>query len=178
MACILAVFALVFLLRDAQILALRDRVNVTSRLVVYGALQIVAIMLVAWLTESGSNPVQAWTNRRFALVCVLIQVAELGIAWTLRNIRAGRFSWIGWMLPSPVLLAALLGLSFALQKGLLLSPVAAMQTVALLWLSLVYAASVLLIRVGEASEDAVFAGDFALLTGCTALIFVPAAGFS
>jgi hypothetical protein len=176
MAIILIVFGLVFLIRDAQVLALRDGVSVTRRLVAYGALQFAAIVFVTSLGV-GTGSWRAWTDRRFALTCVVIQAAELGIAWSLSKAAEGRFNWIGWILPSPVFVVALLGLRFAFERRLLLSPMAATETAFLLWLLLVYLTAMLLSRVGGEREDAAFAGDFALVTNCAALIFVPVGFF-
>jgi hypothetical protein len=172
MAIILIVFGLVFLIRDAQVLALRDGVSVTRRLVAYGTLQFAAIVLVTSLGV-GTGSWRAWTDRRFALTCVVIQAAEFGVAWLLGKVAGGRFNWVGWMLPSPVFVVALLGLRFALERGLLLSPMAAIQMAILLWLLLVSLTAMLLSRVGGEREDTAFAGDFALVTNCAALIFVP-----
>lgn len=178
MAFVLSVFGLVFLMRDAQTLALRGGVNVAARLAVYGAVQVGGIALMAWFELTiGTSPLRAWTDRLFALACLLVQVAEIGIAWALRKAEGGRMSWVGWMLPSPVLLAGLLGASFALRAVVLWSFRGTVEAVVLLWLSLVYAASFLLSRVGGEGEDIAFTGDFALLTGCAALIFLPSAFF-
>ena len=74
-------------------------------------------------------------------------------------------------------LIALFGLSSITRRSLFLSPVVAIQTVTLVWLLLVYASACFLIRVDERWEETAFAGDFALLTSCTALVFVPAGFF-
>jgi hypothetical protein len=177
MAISLFVFASIFLLRDAQVLAVRDRASTALRLVVYSALQLGAIALMTDFCGTWPDIWRAWTDQRFAGAAVLIQIAEAGIACVLRRVASGRFSGVGWMLPSPVFLIALLGLSFALQDGLRLSPGSATQIAALLWLSLVSAATVFLNCLNSVSEDSKFTGDFALLTGCTALIFVPAGFF-
>ncbi|HEY3827167.1 MAG TPA: hypothetical protein VGL82_21580 [Bryobacteraceae bacterium] len=173
MAFGLAIFALIFLMRDSQVLALRDGAGIAARLAVYCILQVGAITLLVAFGETGSGVSRFWTDRRFALTAVFIQLTELGIAFALRTFKRGRFSWIGWMLPSPAFLIALLSLSFVLQEELLLSPLVAVQTATLSWLSLVCAGSISLNHLGSTWDDSVFAGDFALMTGCMAFIFVP-----
>ena len=148
-----------------------------ARLAVYFVLQVGAIALMADLCKTWPGISNAWTDRRFALAAVLVQLAEVGIAFALRRFATGRFCWVGFIVPSPVLLIALFGLSFALQDGLLLSPGAAIQMATLSWLSLVFVAAIFLNRVDSESEDANFTADFALLTGCTAMLFVPAGFF-
>jgi hypothetical protein len=173
MAFGLSVFALIFLMRDSQVLALRDGAGITARYAVYSVLQVGGITLLVVFGETGSGVSRFWTDRRFALTAVLIQLAELGIAFALRTFKRGRFSWIGWMLPSPAFLIALLGLSFVLQQALVLSPLVAVQTAMVFWLSLVYAGSIWLNHFGSTWDDSTFIGDFALMTGWMALIFVP-----
>lgn len=169
MVFVLAVYALVFLMRDVQVLALDDGLKMPARFVIYCGLQFAGAALMIACAGTSAAVSRAWTDRYFALTCVAIQIAEVLVAWSLRRLLSGRLRWIGWTLPSPVLLVAL----FALSSALHMSPQAAI----LLWLALVYAASRLLGRAGEAWEDADFTADFAMLTGCTALLFVPAGFF-
>src|SRR5580700_8081049 len=164
MAIGLFVFAMIFLMRDAQTLVMQERARVAARLAVYFALQAGAIALMADLCKTWPGISNAWTDRRFALAAVLVQLAEVGIAFALRRFATGKFCWVGYILPSPVLLIALFGLSFALQDGLLLSPGTAIQMVTLSWLSLVFVAVILPNRMDCESDDANFTGDFALLT--------------
>jgi hypothetical protein len=161
MVFVLAIFAFVYLMRDAQVLALEGRAGMPARFVVYSAMQLTGVALMVAVLGTTPDISRAWTDRWFAIACVLIQFAELVAAWLLPQNRR----WVGWILPSPVLLVAL----FALPLNL--------RTTTLLWLAFVGGASALLARAGKEWEDPAFTADFAMLTGCTALLFVPAGFF-
>ena len=87
--------------------------------------------------------------------------------------RGGRHRWIGCILPCPAFLAVLFALSFAIQDAVgRLSASAAAEVATLCWLGIVGALALLLFKKDD-SADRQFADDFALMTSCTALIFVP-----
>jgi hypothetical protein len=174
MLFVLLIFAVVFLFRDIQVLAMGDRKTFWTRLGVYTALQLAAITLMSALGEARPAISYAWTDRAFALIAILIQLAELAIAVALRYVARGRYGWIGCILPSPVFVVAVFGLSFAIQGTLIrLDPGAALQITTAAWLLVVGVFAFLLSRMSNEWEDRKFVGDFALMTSCTALMFVP-----
>ncbi len=163
-------FAVVFLYRDVQVLALSERTTPGNRFAGYAALVLASVAVTASLGESWKSS----TQKQFALAAVLVQLVELGIALALRKWQAGRHRWVGCILPCPAFLAGLLVLSFAIRRVFVgLGAIAANEIVAGFWLVLV---ALLVFPVNRAKEelvDGAFVDDFALLTGCTALIFVP-----
>lgn len=169
MLIVVLAFAVVFLYRDVQVLALPDRKGVVARFAGYAALMLVAVAVMADVPAAQ----YAWTQKRFALAAVLIQLAELGLALALRKWGAGRHSWVGGILPCPAFLVGLFALSFTIQHEFIgLDAVAATEIVTGCWLAVV-AGFALLLSPKEESADRKFVDDFALLTSCTALIFVP-----
>jgi hypothetical protein len=86
----------------------------------------------------------------------------------------GRYSWIGSVLPAPAFLVALFALSFAIQgRFIAIDATAAVEIVTAMWLALVGGTVMVLNWIDYPWEDRKFANDFALMTSCTALIFVP-----
>jgi hypothetical protein len=115
-----------------------------------------------------------WTDRRFALGAIAVQLLELLIAFVLRCPRLDRHSWIGYVLPSPAFLVALYTLSVAAQNRFHpTNTVATLEIVTVAWLLMVAALTSVLRRMKNPGEDRKFASDFAMMTSCTALIFVP-----
>src|SRR5580692_2940809 len=110
MLIVAPVFALIFLFRDVQVLAAQDRALLPTRFGVYAAL---IFGMSALLISTGALP--GWTDRRFALGAIAVQLLELVIAFVLRRPRLDRHSWIGYVLPSPAFLVALYALSLAIQ---------------------------------------------------------------
>src|SRR5450432_1887810 len=90
-------FAVIFLFRDVQILAVQDRKLVAVRFGTYAILLLTGMAIFASLT--GSRP--AWTDRRFALGAIAVQLSELMIGFALQRYAMGRHKWIGCILPSP-----------------------------------------------------------------------------
>lgn len=164
MLIVALVFAVVFICRDVQVLTTTDGKAPGARFALYAALILSATAVVADLD---------WTKRRFALAAVLIQLAEVGLALALRMWKGGRYRWVGCILPCPAFLAVLFALSFAIQDAVFqLSAIAAAEIVTVCWLGIVGALALLLFT-KEESADRQFVDDFALMTSCTALIFVP-----
>jgi hypothetical protein len=173
MVIVVLVFMIVFLLRDVQVLALRDRTTL-ARFGVYTMLIVAAVAMIAESGDARPGIVYAWTERKFAIIAVLVQLAELAIAFALRRFAMGRYSWIGYVLPQPAFLVVLFALSFAIRNyftGLDLSD--ALGIVTAVWIAVVGGCVLILNRMDNPWEDRKFANDFALMTSCTALIFVP-----
>lgn len=171
---VLAAFAVVFFYRDTSVLVAIDRKGLVPRFAAYAALLLGAGAIIARSVQVLPAVHFAGTRRRFALTAVSIQLVELAIALVLRKWRDGRHGWIGCVLPSPALLVGLFALSFAVQNRFNgLGALAAAGAVTGCWLALVAAIALLLSAREDGSTDRRFIGDFALLTSCTALIFVP-----
>jgi hypothetical protein len=164
-------FAVIFLYRDVHALAAANRRALMRRSATYAALLLAAMALMACF--GGSQYV--WTRKRFALAAVLIQLAELGLAFALRWWKHGRYYWIGSILPFPALPAGLFALTFSIRHTFpALGATLAAQIVTGAWLILVAVLAVLLS--GNQQEELTyrkFVNDFALLTSCTSFIFVP-----
>lgn len=93
---------------------------------------------------------------------------------SLRRFALGQYSWIGCVLPAPAFLVVLFALSFAIQdRFIAMDATVAAEIVTALWLALVGGLVMILHRIDNPWEDRKFANDFALMTSCTALIFVP-----
>jgi hypothetical protein len=173
MLIVALVFTIVFLFRDVQILAIRDRA-VLTRFAGYAALVAAAVALVAVSGGVGPGILHAWTQRQFAFIAVLVQLVELAMGIALRRFALGRYSWIGCVLPAPAFLVALFGLSFAIQdRFIAIDVTAAAEIVTAIWLTLVGGFVMALNWLDNPWEDRKFANDFALMTSCTALVFVP-----
>jgi len=173
MLIVASAFAVVFLYRDVQGLMTPDRRALAVRLLGYAALILAGLMIMDAVGSSQESLQYVWTRRRFAVAAILIQLAELATALTLRKWARGRHCWIGCVLPSPAFFVCLLALSLLLQdpsNGA--GSLAAMAILTGLWLALVVFL-VLLLNEKEASVDRRFVDDFALLTSATALMFVP-----
>jgi hypothetical protein len=116
----------------------------------------------------------AWTQREFAFTAVLVQLVELAVGFGLRRFALGRYSWIGCVLPAPAFLVVLFASSFAIQdRFIAIDATAAVEIVTAVWLALVGGLVMALHWFDNPWEDRKFANDFALMTSCTALIFVP-----
>ncbi len=166
-------FAVVFVCRDVQVLTNTDGKALGTRFALYAALILAATAAVAGLDYLRPEIAYGSTKRRFALAAVLIQLAEVGLALALRRWEGGRHRWIGCILPCPAFLAVLFALSFAIRDAVArLSTIAAAEIVMVCWLGIVGALALLLFT-KEESADRQFVDDFALMTSCTALIFVP-----
>jgi hypothetical protein len=163
-------FAVVFLFRDVQVLAVPDRKTFTNRLGIYAGLLLLGMAIFARLAEGQLG----WTGRRFAVGALAVQLSQLMIGLALRSFWSGRFGWIGSILPSPALLMALCTLALATQNRRLDGGVSsAAEIVALVWLAIVGGFAGALCWFDKPWEDRKFASDFAMMTSCTAVIFVP-----
>lgn len=173
MLVVALVFLFVFLFRDVQVLATRDRATL-ARFFGYAILLVAAVALMAESGDARPGILYSWTQHRFALMAVLVQIAELAMGVTLRRFAMGRYSWIGCVLPAPAFLVVLFALSFGIQdRFVALDTTSAVEIVTAAWLALVGALVMALNRLNNPLEDRKFANDFALMTSCTALIFVP-----
>jgi hypothetical protein len=161
MLIVLLVFFGVFFCRDVQVLAMQGPAF-GSRFSIYALLQIAAIALMTELRMT-----------RFAWTGLAIQLAELAVAIALRRCASGRHSWIGWMLPSPIFLLTLYGLSLVIRDNLIPEPYQALALATSAWLVLVGGAGWLFNRTTCTPEDRKFISDAALITSCTALVFIP-----
>jgi hypothetical protein len=162
MLILLLVFFGVFFCRDVQILAMQGPAF-GSRFAIYALFQTAGMAMAA-----------AWPMPRFAWAGVLIQLAELAVAVALARWASGRFSWIGWMLPSPAFLLTLYGFSLAVQRVLLhLELYRSLAMVTVVWLVLAGGAGLWLSSAESTPEDRRFVSDLAMMTSCTALVFIP-----
>ncbi len=172
MIIVVIAFALVFLFRDVHVLVAADRRTLMARFAAYAALLLASMAVIGWF--GGSQ--YGWTRKRFAVAAVLIQLAEVGLALALRKQKGGRYCWIGSILPFPALPVGLFALSFSIRHIFTeLGPTLATQIVTGCWLLLVAALAALLSAKQEEESTTYrsFVDDFALLTSCTAFIFVP-----
>jgi hypothetical protein len=173
MLIVALVFTIVFLFRDVQILAIRDRA-VPTRFAAYSLLLAAAVALMAGSGDARPGIFHSWTHRKFAFIAVLVQLVELAVGFALRRFALGRYSWIGCVLPAPAFLVLLFALSFAIQdRFIAIDATAAVEIATAVWLVLVGGIVMLLNWIDNPWEDRKFANDFALMTSCTALIFVP-----
>jgi len=173
MLIVTAIFMIVFLFRDVQVLAIRDRA-IFTRFAGYAILIVAAVAMMAASGDARPGILYSWTERRFASVAVLVQLAELAAGFALRRFALGRYCWIGCVLPAPAFLVVLFALSFAVQDRFIgIDVTTAVQAVTAIWLALVGGIVLVLNRIDNPFEDREFANDFALMTSCTALIFLP-----
>ena len=114
MLIVALVFTIVFLFRDVQILAIRDRA-VFSRFAGYAVLLAASVALMAGSGNACPGILHAWTQRKFAFTAVIVQLVELAVGVALRRFALGRYSWIGCVLPAPAFLVVLFASSFAIQ---------------------------------------------------------------
>ena len=169
MLIVAVTFALVFLFRDLQILSMTKH-PAGVRFIGYALLITVGVITFGWF----SNGQPAWIERRFALGAIIVQLLELIAAWFLRVYNLGRYGWIGCILPAPAFLLALYFLGWELQALLPGSSVfSAVAIVTGVWLFLVLTLASILYTFDNPWEDMRFATDFAMMAGCTALVFVP-----
>jgi hypothetical protein len=116
----------------------------------------------------------AWTKREFASIAVVVQLAEPGLGFALRRFALGRYSWIGCVLPAPAFLVVLFAWSFAIKDHFnAMDITSAVEIATGTWLALVGGVVMILNWIDNPWEDRKFANDFALMTSCTALVFVP-----
>ena len=170
MLIVASVFAVIFLFRDVQVLAGSARKTFTIRLGIYAVLLLSGIALFATLT----NGRPAWMGRRFALGAIAVQLSQLAIGLVLQHFSAGRFGWIGSILPSPAFLMALCALAFEMQNGHLeVDAITAVGIVTAVWFVIVGGLAAALCWLDNPWEDRKFATDFAMMTTCTAAVFVP-----
>jgi hypothetical protein len=173
MLIVALVFTVVFLFRDVQVLAIRDRAALT-RFAGYAVLLVSAVALMAGSGDARPGILHSWTQRKFAFIALLVQLAELAMGFALRKFALGRYSWIGCTLPAPAFMVVLFALSFAIQdRFIAIDATAALEMVTAIWLGVVGGLVLVLNRLDNPWEDRKFANDFALMTSCTALIFVP-----
>ena len=174
MLIVLPCVMIVFLFRDVQVLAIRDYRTFPARFAGYALLLAAAVALMAGSGDTGPGIFHAWTQRKFASIAVMVQLAELAFGFALRRFALGRYSWIGCVLPAPAFLVALFALSFAVQdRFVALDPTSSVAITTALWLALVGGIAMLLNWMDNRWDDRKFTIDFALMTGCTALVFVP-----
>lgn len=173
MLIVAPIFMMVFLIRDVQVLANRDRAS-WARFASYALLLAVAVALMVGWGDAPPLILRAWTRPTLAWIAVLVQLAESAMGLVLRSFALGRYSWVGCVLPAPAFLLVLFALSFAVRDWFIAaSATAAVGIVTTIWLALVGGIVVVLNRLDNPWEDRRFADDFALMTSCTALIFVP-----
>jgi hypothetical protein len=171
-------FAVVFLLRDVQVIVAYGKAP-RFRFAGYSVIMLAAVAIVSEFGQGRPVIFYAWTERRFALAAILIQLAELGFSLALTRWADGRHQWIGYILPCPAFLVALFVWSYMVRDAVAgLNLIAAAELMTACWLMLVAVAALGLSRIEnrrtkEGSMDRKFVGDFALMTSCTALIFVP-----
>jgi len=174
MLIVLPCFMIVFLFRDVQVLAIRDYRAFFARFAGYTLMLAAGVALMAGSGDAGPGIFHAWTQRKFASIAVMVQLAELALGFALRRFALGRYSWIGCVLPAPAFLVALFALSFAIQdRFAALDPASTLEIATVLWLALVGGSAMVLNWIDNPWEDRKFTIDFALMTGCTALVFVP-----
>jgi hypothetical protein len=167
-------FAIVFLYRDTQMLAAPRFGVIVFRMVAYAAILGAAVYLLTGAPGFSSGLLYTWTERRFASSALVLQCAELALGLWLRKFALGRYCWLGCTLPSPAFLIVLVSLSFPLQNALPgIDAAAAVTLMTAGWIAVVAVLVSTLQRFGNPWEDRPFATDFALMTSCTALIFVP-----
>ena len=174
-ACMLIVapvFMIVFLFRDVEVLAIRGRARL-ARFAVYALLLVAAVALIGGSGDARPEILHAWTQRKLAFVAVLVQLAELAMGFALRRVVLGHYSWVGCVFPAPAFLVSLFAFSFAIRDCFVVFDAAAVKIVTVAWLALVGGIVMALNRLDNPWEDRKFADDFALMTSCTALIFVP-----
>ena len=146
------------------------RVPVGVRFVGYVFLTTVGVIMFGWV--SGGQP--AWIERRFALGAIAVQLLELIAALFLRVYSLGRYCWFGCMLPAPAFLLVVYFLGWEVQALLPGSGVfSAVAIVTGVWFCLVVLLASILFTFDNPLEDRRFATDFAMMAGCTAVVFVP-----
>jgi hypothetical protein len=178
MLIVVLAFAVVFLFRDVQMLV-ADSKALGLRFAGYAALMLAAMAIASEFGHTRPAILYAWTERRFALAAILIQAVELGFAFALKRWASERHQWVGCILPCPAFLVALFVWSYMIHNAVLaLNPIAATELVTACWLTLVALSVFVLSRIengraGTEPTERKFVDDFALMTSCTALIFVP-----
>ena len=169
MLTVAAILAVIFLLRDLQILVVSNGRLLATRFCTYAILLLIGLTIFAALT--GADP--ARTPRLFALGAIVMQLAELALGVALHRYALGRYSWLGSVLPAPAFLMGLYILGCALRDRLPVTGIGgALEIVAATWLLLVGTLGLVLYRMKNPWEDRRFAREFAMMSSCTALIFV------
>jgi hypothetical protein len=161
-------FAVIFLFRDLQILVVQDRKLLAFRFGIY------ALLLVTGLTvfAASASSRAAWTGRQFALWAIVAQLSELTIGVALQRYALGRYGWLGCVLPAPAFLMGLWTLGFEAQRRVP-NLIGAFAAVTAVWFLMVGILALILYRMNNPWEDRKFAREFALMSSCTAVIFVP-----
>jgi hypothetical protein len=169
MLIVAVTFALVFLFRDLQILSMTKQPT-GGRFIGYVLLITVGVVIFGWL--SGGQP--GWIEHRFALGAIIVQLLELLAALFLRFYNLGRYGWFGCLLPAPAFLLVVYFLGWELQALLPGSGVfSAVAIVTGVWVFVVITLASILYAFDNPWEDRRFATDFAMVAGCTAVVFVP-----
>jgi hypothetical protein len=169
MVIVAMVFAVIFLFRDLQILVVRTGRDLAARFAVYATFLVTGLGIYTTLAGNG----EAWRDRKFALESIGFQMAEWAISLALNRYALGQFGWVGCVLPAPAFLMGLSILSLEAQRRLGSDPANGLILVISVWLALVGALALILHRLDNPWEDRRFARDFAMMSGCTALVFVP-----
>jgi hypothetical protein len=136
MLIVAPVFMIVFLFRDVQVLAIRDR-SMLARFAVYALLLVAAVALIEGSGDARPEILHGWTQRRFAFIAVLVQLAELAVGFALRRVVLGQYSWVGCVFPAPAFLVSLFAFSFAIQDYFVVDTAAAVEIVTVVWLALI-----------------------------------------
>jgi hypothetical protein len=181
LAIVLVAMLFVFFLRDVQLLAAAPRGGLPARLAVYGAFNVIYVMLLTAILPSTGvySPFQLIYGSRFWLVSVvwhcLIWLFCLGLN------RSGRsnLGWLAALLPTPVLLVSMATGTLLLSHSTnSIGTVSLALIVALCWSSAVAFAVSRIQAVSTTDLEAGFAIDFAAMSNVTALILVPMSGIS
>jgi hypothetical protein len=163
-------FTVIFLFRDLQILAVPTRRILSVRFASYAILLLAGTAIFVTLT--GERP--AWTGGRIALGAIAVQVSQLMIILLLKSYSAGRYRWIGCILPAPAFLMSLYFLAFVIQNALLdVEPAVTIAIATAVWLVIIGGLAAVLCWLDKPRDDREFATDFAMMTTCTAAVFVP-----
>ena len=162
-------FAVIFLFRDLQILAMPPAKNLVFRFATYAAFLHSGMAIFIVLTHG--HPV--WAGKHLALGAIAVQCLQVAVIVVLNRCFIGRYAWLACILPCPAFLMSLCALALELQNSLPgANSIDAIELVTVAWLILVGALATWLCRL-DPWDDPVFANDFAMMSSCTAVIFVP-----
>jgi hypothetical protein len=143
--------------------------NLAFRFITYAAL-LLSVMAIFIVLAHG-HPV--WAGKHFALGAIAVQCLQVAVIVVLNRYFMGRFAWLACILPCPAFLMSLCALALELQNSLpVANSIDAIELVTVAWLILVGALATWLSRVDNPWDDPVFANDFAMMSSCTAVIFV------
>jgi hypothetical protein len=170
MLIVACAFGVIFLLRDMQILAVPNPRTLALRFAGYAAILITGTVL--FITLTGGHP--AWTSKRFAVWAIALQLSESALVVLLQRYAAGRYGWIPCVLPAPAFLMSTGVLAFEMQSRLPnLNQTAALEFVGSTWLMVVGSSAAVLCSLNNPWEDRACAREYAMMTACTAVVFVP-----